>query len=476
MSLRTTDEAGLIGQLIAGRYRVVQLLASGGMGAVYLGEHMSLRKRVAVKVLRPDTENYAEMAVRFEREAMAGAHIAHPNVVSATDFDRLPDGTCFLVLEYVRGVTLHHLLRKMGPLPETRAVHIARQIAAGLGAAHAIGVLHRDLKPRNVMLVEPDPKGAAGPPSVNERAPRRDHVKIIDFGLCKLPLERISTVGDDTRRVAALTGKGVVFGTPPYMAPETALGMDSVDERADLYALGIVAYKMLAGVHPFDATTETEHILANRVCIPPPIRVRAPGVDVSREVESVVMRLLKKDVRARYESAAAVIEAFDRALPAAALEAEWVPWTAPLPVSVAGAPPVEADEADTEDDFKTSRPAGAMPSVDATPPSNSWRRSQRSFDSIPVSSVQSSGSGGLEPSKSLMNSAIAASSVSSSQRPLQTPMVPSSRPPPPPEDGDRASAPPTRLLPAWTLIGAVFFLVLGVLIALLVTGHSWSAR
>src|SRR6185436_18192625 len=261
---------------------------------------------------------------------IAGAHISHPNVVVATDFSELPDGTCFLVLEYVRGVTLHELLRH-GPLPPARAVHIARQIAAALGAAHEMGILHRDVKPRNVMLVEPGRS-----PSLSGEVgtqPRRDVVKLIDFGLCKVPLERISTTGAETRRAGALTAKGVVFGTPPYMAPETALGMDAVDQRADLYALGIILYRMLAGKHPFDATTETEHLLANRMQLPPPIKVRSPGADVPRELEAVVMRLLKKDLRARYETAAELIEALDLAMPGAA-DAEWVPWATPLPVSV----------------------------------------------------------------------------------------------------------------------------------------------
>jgi serine/threonine-protein kinase len=341
-------DAPLLGQTIAGRYRVTALLAAGGMGSVYLAEHLQLRKRVAVKVLRPDTDNYGEMAARFEREAIAGAHVVHPNVVSAFDFDQLEDGSCFLVLEYVRGVTLHELLRR-GPLPTNRAVFIASQVAAALGAAHAMGVLHRDVKPRNIMLVEPD-RRVAPPRTPGERArPRRDMVKLIDFGLCKVPLDRISTVGMETRKADALTAKGVVFGTPPYMAPEASLGMEHVDHRADLYALGIVLYRMLAGRHPFDATTETEHILANRVMVPPPIRLRAPGVDVPREVEAVVMRLLAKDVRARHADADELIDALERAAPQSPVEADWIPWTAPLPLSVAGAsladpPDVSAEE------------------------------------------------------------------------------------------------------------------------------------
>jgi len=360
----------LIGQVLLGRYRIDELIAEGGMGSVYLGEHIHMHKRVAIKVLHPEIDNYTETVARFEREAMAGAHISHPNVVVATDFDELPDGTCFLILEYVRGVTLHELLRRSGPLPPARAVHIAKQIAAALGAAHEMGILHRDVKPRNVMLVEqgPRPGSLSGETSTDRRQGRREVVKLIDFGLCKVPLERISTTGAETRRAGALTGKGVVFGTPPYMAPETALGMDSVDERADLYALGIVLYRMLSGKHPFDATTETEHLLANRLQPPPPIKVRSPGVDVPRELEEVVMRLLKKDLRARYDSAAALIEALDAALPADA-DAEWIPWTTPLPMSIAGAPSVPPPpESDGDADLPTS-PADTRSSEPPTAPS-----------------------------------------------------------------------------------------------------------
>src|SRR5262245_31235218 len=143
--------AQLIGQVISNRYRIDELLAMGGMGAVYLGEHVLMRKRVAIKILHPRVENLKELVERFQREAIAGAHVQHPNVATATDFGQLEDGSYFLILEYVRGVTLHDLIDK-GPMAVPRAMHIVRQIASALAATHKMGVLHRDVKPSNVML------------------------------------------------------------------------------------------------------------------------------------------------------------------------------------------------------------------------------------------------------------------------------------------------------------------------------------
>ncbi len=229
--------ATLVGTVISQRYRIVDLLAMGGVGAVYLAEHVHMQKHVAVKVLHPDSAGLPDLVARFEREAVAGAHVQHPNVAAATDFGELPDGSFFLVLEYVRGTTLREVIRR-GPLPSARTARIGRQIAAGLGAAHAMGIVHRDLKPRNVMLIEGE----------------RDMVKLIDFGIARLDLKQVSAVA--ASRAAPIddriTTSGAVFGTIAYLAPEAALGMDTVDARADLYALGVVLYEMLAGKHPFE--------------------------------------------------------------------------------------------------------------------------------------------------------------------------------------------------------------------------------
>ena len=148
-------EDALIGRVISGRYRIESPIAAGGMGAVFLGEHLHMRKRVAIKILHAETEGLEGLAAQFEREAIAGAHIEHPNVASATDFGELDDGSYFLVLEYVRGVTLAEVLEK-GPLAVERAVSIARQIASGLGAAHAMGIVHRDMMSGNIMLTRGD--------------------------------------------------------------------------------------------------------------------------------------------------------------------------------------------------------------------------------------------------------------------------------------------------------------------------------
>jgi eukaryotic-like serine/threonine-protein kinase len=317
-ALAEARAAELVGTVVSQRYRIDQLLARGGMGAVYRGHHLHLKKRVAVKVLHPDTDDLPEMLARFEREAIAGAHVVHPNVAAATDFGQLEDGSHFLVLEYVSGKTLHQVI-KQGPLPAARAVRIGRQLAAALQAAHAMGIVHRDVKPRNVMLVEG--KG--------------DLAKLIDFGLAKVPVDRVvenqsmrppaASISDATRprrprldslqdSKPRLTGVGVVVGTVAYLAPEAALGMDAVDARSDLYALGLVLYQMLAGRGPFEGDTDAALFAHQRFTPPPPFAARAPGVVVPPALEAVVMKLLAKDPAERYPSGAAVIEALDAAM------------------------------------------------------------------------------------------------------------------------------------------------------------------
>jgi serine/threonine-protein kinase len=286
----------ILGTVISKRYRIIELLAMGGVGAVYLAEHVHMHKHVAVKLLHPDSQGLPDLVPRFEREAVAGAHIQHPNVAAATDFGELEDGSYFLVLEYVRGTTLREVIRR-GPLTAARAVRIGRQIAAALGAAHAMGIVHRDVKPRNVMLLEGE----------------RDRVKLIDFGLAKLDLKQVSAVAASHLGPAdeRITTSGAVFGTIAYLAPEAALGMDTVDARADLYALGIVLYEMLAGTHPFDTTEPVELFRRHNKVRPPPIAARSPGIFVPPSLEAVVMRLLEKAPEARYESAEALIAALD---------------------------------------------------------------------------------------------------------------------------------------------------------------------
>jgi serine/threonine protein kinase len=202
------------GTVLAERYRIKSTLGEGGMGKVYAAEHVLMRKKLAVKILHRELSGVPELVARFEREAMAAANIDHPNVAAATDFGKLPDGSVFLALELIEGRCLRDVM-DTGPLELRRALHVARQIAAALGSAHAQGIVHRDLKPENVMLVE---KGGDA-----------DFVKVLDFGVAKVP------IGDsDAGPAHVITRAGMVFGTPEYIPPEQALGQPS-DGRADLY-------------------------------------------------------------------------------------------------------------------------------------------------------------------------------------------------------------------------------------------------
>lgn len=289
----------LVGRVLSDRYRVDAMVAHGSFGAVYRGVHVHMKKMVAIKVLHPDVENFPELVERFQREAMAGAHITHPNVAAASDLGTFDDGSYFLVQEYVRGQTLREAIDQ-GPFPAARTAYIARQIAAGLGGAHRHKILHRDLKAANVMLVED----------------ADDFVKIIDWGFARVPLENLPHLpeeSDDTEWL--LSEAGVVFGTPAYMPPEVALGMRNVDERADFYALGILCYEMLTGKHPFDDSLPGPELFAQQKDLtPPPLKERNPDVDVPEELERVVMQLLSKDPDGRPSSANDLIRRIDAAM------------------------------------------------------------------------------------------------------------------------------------------------------------------
>ena len=286
-----------MGTTLGDRYRIDALIGEGGMGRVYLAEHVLMRKRLAVKVLHRELTTMAEVVARFEREAMAAANIDHPNVAAATDFGKLPDGAVFLVLEYVQGKSLRDEIAG-GPIAAERALHITRQIAAGLGSAHALDIVHRDLKPENVMLVE---KG--GDP---------DFVKVLDFGIAKVPIGDVPHP-TETPAHTPITKAGMVFGTPEYMAPEQALGQ-TVDGRADLYALGVILYEMLSGSRPFSSQSQVGILGQQLSKSPPKISDRAPGIIVPPAVEAVAMKLLQREASERYASAAEVVDVINRLL------------------------------------------------------------------------------------------------------------------------------------------------------------------
>jgi serine/threonine-protein kinase len=256
------------------------------MGAVYLAEHVRMHKQFAVKVLHKEMGRLAEAVFRFEREAVAAGRVDHQHLVTATDFGKLPDGSMYLVLEYVPGRNLASLMAE-GPMTAVRALRIARQVAAALAAIHSVGIVHRDIKPDNVMLVE--------------RHGNEDFVKLLDFGMAKVLL-------DVPPEQAQVTRAGLVFGTPRYMAPEQAAG-EATDSRADLYSLGVLIYAMLCGVPPFTAEEIRDVLRMQRYDPPPPL-----PPSVAPAIAGLVMTLLAKDPAERVQTAEGVIEYIDKLL------------------------------------------------------------------------------------------------------------------------------------------------------------------
>ena len=277
----------LIGAVVGERYRIVSRIGVGGMGAVYRAEHTMMRRDLAIKVLLSELGGREEFARRFEREAESASRLAHPNIITVTDFGRTPDGALFLAMEFLAGDSLTSLIDQ-GPLPRERALAIVRQILRALDHAHAAGVVHRDLKPDNIMLVERDGQ--------------RDVVKILDFGIAK--------VTEPASGQEVLTQAGVIFGTPEYLSPEQAVG-EGVDARADLYAAGVILYEMLAGRRPFESEDKVKIISMHLSHAPPRIREANPTVDVPFALEQVVLQALEKHRENRFASATAFLQALE---------------------------------------------------------------------------------------------------------------------------------------------------------------------
>jgi serine/threonine-protein kinase len=258
-----------LGTVVAGRYRLLEKIGEGGAGAVYRGVHEALRKPVAVKLLGRAARADREGVARFEREAVAAANLKHPSIVEATDFGQLPDGTLFLVMEYVQGSSLRALL-KDGRLPPARVLHVLRQVCAAVAFAHGREVVHRDLKPENVI--------------VYDQGELRDLVKVIDFGIARMK----SSFGGGP---SGLTQVGTVVGTVEYMAPEQAMAQ-AVDARADQYSLGVIAFEMFTGRAPYVAE-DVAQLIYMHVGAPIP-RVTDLVPDLPRAVDDVLARMLGK--------------------------------------------------------------------------------------------------------------------------------------------------------------------------------------
>ncbi len=284
------EDRALVGQTVDGRYRIDAVVGRGGMGTVYRAEHVRIQRPVAFKRLHPRLSNTDAFEKRFEREAVAVGRVDHPNCVGISDFGELADGSLYLVMEYLEGRSLGDLLDEYQRLPPARALHIMRHVMRGLAHAHAQGVVHRDIKPDNIYLVQRD--GDA------------DFAKVVDFGIAKLvgPAE---SEGDQ-----GLTKTGVAIGTPKYLAPEQAFG-DTTDGRTDLYSASVVLYEMVAGVPPFEADDSIALVTKHLTSPVPPLAQAAPGVPLPAGLEQLVQRGLAKERDQRFGSAEEYIAAID---------------------------------------------------------------------------------------------------------------------------------------------------------------------
>ena len=319
----------LIGVTLNDTYVPERILGEGGMGRVYLARHTRIgQKRVAVKVLHPEFFGNAHVLARFQREAETAAAISHPNVVTVLDIDRTPHGLPYLVCEYLEGLDLADELKTHGKLSVTTAVHIARQLCKGLGAAHRSQVIHRDVKPHNIFLVGDFSAGL----------PERPFVKVLDFGLSRF------ADGSENQ----LTQTGCIMGTPAYMAPEQARG-ERVDHRTDIYGVGVVLFTMLTGQPPFDAESPQATVLAVMNSDPPRPRSIEPGIPA--HLELVIERAMARNPGERYPDMAA----FEQAL------AETDTLARPIE-SIAPAQPSKQDSSarrtlrESDDDVHAARP------------------------------------------------------------------------------------------------------------------------
>lgn len=317
-----------------GSYRVIQRLGSGAMGAVFAAEHEATGLRVALKIIHPELADSEEMVSRFFTEARAATLIGHPNIIDVMDWGQTPDGMNFIAMEYLEGMSLGDRLKLEGLLTIGSAQHIALQLAAGLGASHAVGIIHRDLKPDNVYLVDKD--GDA------------EFVKILDFGLAKLTQGGAGALIHKTR-------SGSVLGTPHYMAPEQCEGKP-IDHRVDIYALGCLLYQMVAGRVPFPGDGFGE-VLIKHLREPP----QMPGKlnpEVPPGLEKIILHALAKKKEFRFQSmddfavALSDPERFVRAIEGEGLTREMF--------AVLNPPPVERPQPTIDEELSSIRAVGEV--------------------------------------------------------------------------------------------------------------------
>ncbi len=295
---QSPPEDKMIGKVLMGRYKLIELIGQGGMGNVYLAEDTKLVKKVAVKVLPDYFGKKSSVAERFVQEALLAPSIDHENIIDVTDRGKTSEGVPFFVMEYLKGADLGMVLAREGPMHWCdRTKDILLQICRGLGAAHDKGIVHRDMKPENVFLVD--------------RSDNREFVKLFDFGIAKI-LESARDAPEDSvvaRLPEERTGKtqaGSVMGTPQYMAPEQA-SAGEIDQRADIYAVGTIMYEMFCGTVPFtleakeNPLSDAMRVLEMQRSMPPtPPRILRPALGIPAEIEGIIMKALSKNRDERF--------------------------------------------------------------------------------------------------------------------------------------------------------------------------------
>jgi serine/threonine-protein kinase len=263
-----------------GQYHLKEPIGAGGMGEVYLAEHLLMKRPCAIKLIRPEKAGDPTVLARFEREVRATAKLSHWNTIDIYDYGRADDGTFYYVMEFLPGMSLQELVTKYGPLPAERVIYLLRQVCDALQEAHGQGLIHRDIKPANIFAAE--------------RGGLHDVGKLLDFGLAK-PL--ISGDGDSD-----LTQSGTVTGSPLFMSPEQATGDEEPDARSDIYSLGAVMYFLLTGKPPFNHEKPIKVLVAHASETPKPLHELRD--EVPDDLESVVLRCLAKRPQLRYQTAA----------------------------------------------------------------------------------------------------------------------------------------------------------------------------